>query len=161
MDTTFIINFLSEIAYFLITFGVLFAFAIFKGRQGIINIIIALYFALLISVEFPYYNTVLRSINGAVSVSVAKLGIFLVFTLLATILCFRIMPDAFREMKLESFSKKFTYALCATILIMAFSFNVLPVTEFLKPGTPIQSLFAPQQYFFGWLILPFIALFIL
>ena len=161
MDTTFIINFISEIAYFLIVFGVLFAFTLFKGRQAIINIIIALYFALLISVEFPYYDTVLRSINGAVPVSVAKLGIFLVFTLLATILCFRIMPDAFREMKLESFSKKFTYALCATVLVMAFSFNVLPVTEFLTPGTPIQSLFAPQQYFFWWLILPFVALFIL
>ena len=71
------------------------------------------------------------------------------------------MPDAFREMKLESFSKKFTYALCATILVMVFSFNVLPVTEFLTPGTPIQSLFAPTQYFFWWLILPLIALFIL
>ena len=161
MDTSIIISFLSEIAYFLIVFGVLFTFALLKGRQAIINIIFALYLALLISVEFPYYNKVLGTINGAVSVSAAKLGIFLIFTILATILCFRIMPDAFREMKLESFSKKFTYALCATILVMVFSFNVLPVTEFLTPGTPIQSLFAPTQYFFWWLILPLAALFIL
>ena len=161
MDTTFFLNFISEIAYFLIVFGVLFAFAIFKGRQAIINIIVALYLALLISIEFPYYDQVLGSITGAMSVSAAKLSIFLVFTLLMTILCFRIMPDEFREMKLESLRKKFTYALLATVLVMIFSFNVLPVTEFLTPGTPLQTLFAPQEYFFWWLILPLIGLFIL
>jgi len=161
MDTTFFLNFLSEIAYFLIVFGVLFALAIFKGRQAIINIIVALYLALLISVEFPYYDQVLGSLSGAISVSAAKLAIFFAFALLTTILCFRIMPDEFREMKLESFTKKFMHALLATVLVMIFSFNVLPVTEFLTPGTPLQSLFAPTEYFFWWLILPLIGLFIL
>ena len=161
MESTFFLNFLSEIAYFLIVFGVLFMFAIVWGRQAIINIIVGLYLALLISVEFPYYDQVLGSVNGAVSVSVAKLSFFLFLTLLSTILCFRIMPDAFREMKLESLSKKFIHALCATILIMVFSFNVLPVTEFLTPGTPLQTLFAPQEYFFWWLILPLFFLFVL
>lgn len=161
MDASFFINFIYEIAYFLIVLGVLFGFALFKGRQAIINIIVALYLALLISVEFPFYDTVLGSLSGAVSISTAKMVVFVLFTILATILCFRIMPDEFRETKLESFSKKFTLALCATVLIMVFSFHVLPVTEFLTPGTPIQSLFAPAEYFFWWLILPLIALFIL
>jgi len=161
MDTSFFLNFIYEIAYFLIVLGVLFGFSIFKGRQAIINIIFALYLALLISVEFPFYDNVLGSISGAVSISTAKMVVFLVFTVLATILCFRIMPDEFRETKLESFTKKFTLSLCATVLIMVFSFHVLPVTEFLTPGTPIQSLFAPAEYFFWWLILPLVALFIL
>lgn len=161
MDTSFLLNFISEIAYLLIVLGVIFSISIFKGRQAIINIIFGLYLALLISVEFPFYEQVLGSLTGAVSLSMAKLIIFLVFTALATTLCFKIMPDEFREMKLESFSKKFTLSLCATILVMVFSFHVLPVTEFLTPGTPIQSLFAPAEYFFWWLILPLIALFIL
>lgn len=161
MDTSFFINFLSEIAYFLIVFGALFGFALFKGRQAVINLIFGLYLALLISVEFPFYEQVVGSLSGAVSISIAKMIIFLVFAVLATILCFRIMPDEFRETKLESFSKKFTLALCATVLVMVFSFHVLPVTEFLTPGTPIQSLFAPAEYFFWWLILPLVALFIL
>lgn len=161
MDTSTFLNFASEIAYFLIVFGVLFMFAVVWGRQAIINIIVALYLALLISIEFPYYDQVLGSLSGAVSLSVAKLSIFLVFTMLATILCFRIMPDEFREMKLESLSKKFLHALSATILIMVFSFNVLPVTEFLTPGTPLQTLFAPQEYFFWWLVLPLVLLFLI
>jgi hypothetical protein len=161
MDTSFFINFIYEIAYFLIVLGVLFAFSLFKGRQAIINIIIGLYLALLISVEFPFYDIVLSSLSGAVSIATAKMVVFLAFTILATVLCFRIMPDEFREMKLESFGKKFTLSLCATVLVMVFSFHVLPVTEFLTPGTPIQSLFAPAEYFFWWLILPLVALFIL
>lgn len=161
MDTSFFLNFISEIAYFLTVFGVLFGFALFKGRQAIINIIFALYLALLISVEFPYYAQVLGSLGGSVSIATAKMVIFVVFTILATTLCFRIMPDEFRETKLESFGKKFTLTLCATILVMVFSFHVLPVTEFLTPGTPIQSLFAPAEYFFWWLILPLVALFVL
>ncbi len=161
MDTSFFVNFVSEIAYLLIVLGFIFSISIFKGRQAVINIIFGLYLALLISVEFPFYEQVLGSLSGAVSLGMAKLIIFLIFTGLATILCFRIMPDEFREMKLESFSKKFTLSLCATILVMVFSFHVLPVTEFLTPGTPIQSLFAPAEYFFWWLILPLVALFIL
>ncbi|MEK7462313.1 MAG: hypothetical protein AAB618_01955 [Patescibacteria group bacterium] len=161
MDTSFFLNFISEIAYLLIVLGFIFSISIFKGRQAVINIIFGLYLALLVSVEFPFYEAVLGSLSGAVSVSMAKLIVFLAFTVLATILCFRIMPDEFREMKLESFSKKFTLSLCATILVMVFSFHVLPVTEFLTPGTPIQSLFAPAEYFFWWLILPLVALFIL
>ncbi len=161
MDASFFLNFIYEIAYFLIVLGVLFGFSLFKGRQAIINIIFALYLALLISVEFPFYTQVLGSLGGAVSISMAKMVIFVIFSILATILCFRIMPDEFRESKLESFTKKFTLSLCATVLIMVFSFHVLPVTEFLTPGTPIQSLFAPAEYFFWWLILPLVALFIL
>jgi hypothetical protein len=161
MDTAFFINFIYEIAYFLVVLGIVFTFSLFRGRQAIINIIFALYLALLISVEFPFYDEVLGSLSDSVSISTAKLIIFLVFTALATALCFRIMPDEFREMKLESLSKKFTLSLCATILVMVFSFHVLPVTEFLTPGTPIQSLFAPAEYFFWWLILPLVALFIL
>lgn len=161
MNTSFFVNFISEIAYLLIVLGVIFSISIFKGRQAVINIIFGLYLALLISVEFPFYEQVLGSLSGAVSISMAKLIVFLAFTILATTLCFRIMPDEFREMKLESFSKKFTLSLCATILVMVFSFHVLPVTEFLTPGTPIQSLFAPADYFFWWLILPLVALFIL
>jgi hypothetical protein len=70
------------------------------------------------------------------------------------------MPEEYREGKFETFGKKVMLALGATVLIMIFSFNVLPVTEFLVPGTPVQSLFAPQEYFFWWLLLPLILIFI-
>jgi magnesium-transporting ATPase (P-type) len=94
-------------------------------------------------------------------ISAGKLGFFAIITALMTFLCFRIMPSEFREKKFESLGKKIIHAAAATILIMIFSFQVLPVTDFLTPGTPLQSLFAPAEYFFWWLLLPLAILFIL
>lgn len=156
MDWDNILNILSELAYLLIVFGVFFSLAIIKGRQSIINVITGLYLALLISIEFPYYKEVLGDLESA---SGARLSFFIFISILTTLLFNRISPDEFNETKLESTSKKGLLAICATILVMIFSFHVLPVTEFLTPGTPIQSLFAPAEYFFWWLIAPLVVLF--
>jgi hydrogenase-4 membrane subunit HyfE len=157
MDTSFILNLLSELAYLLIVFGVMWFIAVFRGRQAIINLIFGLYLALLISIEFPYYQLILGSGEG--SNAVGQLIAFAVFTLLSTWLFARVMPDEFQETKLETMHKKLLLAASATVIVMIFSFNVLPVTEFLTPGTPIQSIFGPQNYFFGWLMLPLVILF--
>ena len=160
MDTSYLVNLLSELSYFLVVFGSLLAFSIFKGRQAVINTIIGLYLALLISLQFPYYGTLFGGLSSE-SLSLAKLVFFAVLTSLTTMLCFRIMPDEFRENKFESLPKKIILSLSATVLVMVFSFQILPVTDFLTPGTPIQAIFAPQEYFFWWLLLPLGVLFVL
>jgi hydrogenase-4 membrane subunit HyfE len=158
MDTSTILHFLSESAYLLIVLGVFLLISIWKGRQALINIICGLYFALLLTTQFPYYDFILGEINQPLVVAAIKLGIFIVTTILATLLFKRVMPDEYREGKFETFGKKIMLAVGATVLVMAFSFNVLPVTEFLTPGTPIQALFAPQEYYFWWLLLPVVFL---
>lgn len=154
MDAGFILDFIYETSYFLGVFGIFLLLAIFKGRQALINLIFSLYLALLISLVFPYYDTLLSSFSSSGGVAAGKLLLFAVFTIGFWILCRRIMPDEFREKKFESFGKKLLLAFAATALVMVFSFQVLPVTEFLTPGTPIQSLFASEHYFFWWLLLP-------
>lgn len=161
MDTTVILNYVSEIAYLLVVFGVLLTVSIVKGRQAIINLIIGLYLALLISKVFPYYPSIIGNFDSTQAIATATLLLFLLFTALTTTLMYRIMPDEFRENKFESLGKKIALAIGATVLIMIFSFQVLPITEFLNPGTPIQSLFAPTEYFFWWLLLPVFILFVL
>jgi hydrogenase-4 membrane subunit HyfE len=160
MDTTTVLHFISESAYLLIVFGVFLALAIFKGRQALINHICGMYLALLISIHFPYYDIITKGINQTSVVAGVKLIFFALITVLCMFLFKRIMPSEYREGKFETFGKKIMLALGATVLVMIFSFNVLPVTEFLSPGTPIQSLFAPQEYFFWWLLLPLVLLYI-
>jgi len=77
--------------------GFCLTFAIFKGRQAIINLMIGLYLALLISIEFPNYDILLGGLETSQSIALAKLGFFAVITILTTMLCYRIMPDEFRE----------------------------------------------------------------
>ena len=158
MDSTTVLHFLSESAYLLIVFAVFLTLGLFKGRQMLINIICGLYFALLISIQFPYYDILLSDFTQSSVIAGVKLSFFIIVTILSTLLFKRIMPEEYREGKFEGFPKKVMLAIGATVLVLSFSFNVLPVTEFLTPGTPIQSLFAPKEFFFGWLLLPLVFL---
>lgn len=153
------LNFVSEIGYMLTVFGIFFFFSIYKGRQSIINVIVGMYFALLISLEFPGYDT-LFNIEAGPTAAIAKLGFFAFITLITTTLFYRIMPSEFRENKFESLGKKFLLSVAATILVMTFSFHVLPVTDFLATGSPLQSIFGPEIYFFWWLIVPLVILYV-
>ncbi|MCA9357138.1 hypothetical protein H6784_01000 [Candidatus Nomurabacteria bacterium] len=159
MSWIYVFDFLTEIAFLLLVFTLALCFAIFVGRQAIMNLIFGLYLALLISIEFPYYDTIFKGLTSDHTQAGAKLGFFLFITTLTTTLCYRVMPSEFREKRFESIPKKAILALAATILVMIFSFNVLPVTEFLTPSTPIQSLFAPEAYYFWWLLAPLVVLY--
>lgn len=158
MDTAVFFDFIKEIAYLLIVYGVFLVLAMAKGKQSLINIIMGLYLGLLLSLQFPYYDSIS---GGAGTESITKLVIFGVFVLISTWLFNRLMPREFDEKAFEGFGMKFLFAGAATVLVMAFSYNVLPVTEFITPGSPIHSLFAPSEYFFWWLILPLVVLFTL
>ena len=160
MEMEFILNFLYEIIYFLVVFGIFMVLAIFKGRQTVMNIIVGLYLALLISIEFPGYDKVFGSLDSTQSLATGKLLFFIFITALTTALCYRIMPSEFLENRFESIFRKFILAFGATILVMIFSFHVLPVGEFMATGTPLQSLFSPQIYFFWWLLVPLVILYI-
>jgi hypothetical protein len=160
MDTSYLLSVLQELTYLLVVFGVCLFYATVKGRQALINLIIGLYFAFLISLVFPYYAFFIPASSGAHSSAVGKVVLFAIFALITTILITRLMPEEYRENKFESFGKKLMLSAAGTILIIVFSFHVLPITELLTPSTPIQTLFANKDYFFWWLLVPMILLYL-
>lgn len=160
MDSTAIVGFLTEILYLLIVFGIFIVLAVAKGKQSLINVILALYLALLLSLQFPYYDSLISG-AGAETESMVKLVVFCLFAAGSVWLFNRLMPREFDEKAFEGFGMKLIFAMGATVLVMAFSYNALPVTEFVTPGSPIQTLFAPSDYFFWWLLLPLVLLFML
>lgn len=159
MDFADLLHFAYECLYFLIVFGVFTVIAIAKGRQAIINVVASLYLALLLSIHFPYYDKLFAFASAPTTLALMKLGSFLVFTVFALILFVRIMPSEFLEGKFESFGKKLLLSLVATILVMVYSFTILPVSEFLNPDTPLQIAFGREEWFFWWLLVPLVVLF--
>lgn len=160
MDFTSFITVLQESLFMVIVFLGFITYAIAAGRQSITNVILGLYFALLISIEFPYYEVLLGGTSSVKTESIVMLIVFGVFTVGATILFARLMPREYAEKKLEGFWKKILLACGATVLVMSFSYHALPVTEIITPGGPIQYLFASSQSFFYWLIAPIVILYI-
>jgi len=143
----------------LIVFSVFFTLALWRGRYFLVNLVLSLYIAFLLLLTFPYFDFLLRE-NEPTSNAVIKIVIFVIITILVSILFRRHIPGDDYEKLFSGLWKKILLASLATILVMIFSYNALPVTELIQPGTPIQSLFAPEEYFFWWLILPLAFLFI-
>lgn len=141
----------------LTTFGILLFYGMAKGRYALVNVIFALYLALLVSIKFPYYTSI--GAGDAEGGAVAKILLFLAIVVAGVFLLRRHIPGDDYEPAFQGLFKKMLLALMATILVMIFSFHALPVTEIITPGTPIQSLFASEQNFFWWLILPLFVLF--
>ena len=138
-------------------FSTFLLYAMAKGRYSLINVIFALYLALLVSVEFPYYREL--ATGEGEGGAVAKILVFLAFVIAGIILMRRHIPGDDYEPAFQGLGKKIILSAMATILVMAFSFHALPVTEIITPGTPIQALFAPPENFFWWLFLPIVVLF--
>ncbi len=160
MDTSVILSFLHESLYMIIVFGIFLFLALRKGRQTVTNVILGLYMALLLSLQFPYYDALLSNVSNAKSESLIMLVVFTVFAFLATLLFIRILPREYDETIFEGFGRKILLALAGTVLVMAYSYHALPVTELITPGSPINYLFASSQSFFYWLTVPIIVLYI-
>lgn len=157
-----VITVIQESLYWIVVFSIFLGYAMIRGKQALINLILGLYFALLISLEFPYYDAILSGTQSdSTNDSIIMIVVFSVFTIVATFLFGRLMPGEYGEKAFERFGKKILFALAASVLVMAYSFHALPLTDIITPGSPIQSLFAPEGVFFWWLLLPIAGLFLL
>lgn len=160
MEVADLITILKESLFMILVFGGFLVYSIARGRQSITNVILGLYFALLISIEFPYYELLLGGTSNEKTESIIMLIVFALFTLGATFLFARLMPREYSEGKFEGFGKKLLLSLGATVLVMTFSYHALPLTDIITPGSPIQFLFASAQSFFWWLLAPIVILYI-
>ncbi len=161
MDYGIIIDYLQSALLPILIFIALLFYTMIRGRRSITSLILGLYFALLVTLEFPYHDVVDTWLGAFISKNTAAMIVFALFTAIAAVLMDRLLFYRIDESAFQAFPKKITLALLGTILIMAFSFHVLPVTDFINPGAPASQLFGPQEYFFWWLIIPLIGLFFL
>lgn len=161
-DTSTVIVFLQESLFLILVYGAFLGFAMFRSTQSLINLTLGLYLAFLISIKFPYYDLILGSTGGnATTESITMILVFAAFTTASTLLFGRLMIGGGDEPAFDNFSNKLLYAGGATILIMIYSYHVLPIADLVHPGTPIQYLFASEASFFWWLLAPLLLLFLL
>lgn len=160
MDVHTILSIAKEFLVLILVFAVLFGYAIIRGKRALASLILGLYLALLISLKFPYYEAIYNlTTRGGNTVSILTIIIFVVFTGISAILCEHLLWHDYEESRFEGISKKIILAILGTILVIAFSYHVLPVTHIIDPGSAISTLFAPPQYFFWFLIIPLVGLF--
>ena len=93
MDTSSLITFFQESLFLILVLSAFLGYAMMRSTQSLTNLTLGLYLALLISLEFPYYDIILGGAEGNPRTeSILMLFVFAVFTFLSTILFARLMP---------------------------------------------------------------------
>lgn len=160
MDFAVIVGYIQSALVPLLTFVALLLFSIIRGRRAITSLILGLYFALLISLQFPYYPNIYEAITFLNDATLSII-IFTAFAVGSAMLMDRLLFYRIDETAFEGLGKKAVLALLGTVLILAYSYHVLPVTSIIDPGTPAAMLFAHKEYFFWWLVGPLVVLFLM
>ncbi len=151
-DSTTILHLISELALALGIFGGALLYATIRGRQTTINAVFGIYFGILLTLQFSATG-LLDTLTGT-GLTIATCVLFIALTVAGTYITAHLMPDEFREGKFEGLGKKLLAATSATLLLLVACFHVIPVTELIPTGTPIQTVFAPAEWVFWWLIGP-------
>lgn len=160
MDYGVILGYIQSALVPLLTFVALLLFSIVRGRRAITSLILGLYFALLISLKFPYYGSIYGAI-GFLNDTTLSIIIFTAFAAFSAMLMDRLLFYRIDETAFEGIGKKTALAALGTVLILAYSYHVLPVVGLIDPGTSAAMLFAPEEYFFWWLLAPLVVLFVM
>lgn len=153
----FVLGLTKELSALLLVFAALFAYAIVRGQRALLSLVFGLYIALLISVEFPYYTKMTQSLTF-MSEPAIRMAMFALFTAFGSYLFERLLSRLLDETAIEGIGKKVILSVLATTLVMSFSYHVLPITHLIDPGARIGAFFAPQEYFFWWLLLPLLGI---
>jgi hypothetical protein len=156
---TVLLDFFLEILYFVAVFGIIFSWSIVRGYWSVARLIVGLYFASLLFIHLPNMDWVQNHITGTNSLALFHIGLFLFLTLITTIISKRIIPSEGREGYFQRLPKKLLLTLATTILIMAVSFQILPVTDIVTANASLQSVFGYEGTFFWWLIFPLVVLY--
>lgn len=157
MDLGVIVGFVKDVTVLLLVFGALFAYSLVRGQRALLSLILGLYIALLISLEFPYYDAVGKALSFLAPHTMQML-LFGFFTAAASFVFERLLSRLFDFNAVESFWRRIVLSVLATALIMAYSYHVLPITDLIDPGAKVGAIFSSDKSFFWWLIAPLVGI---
>lgn len=156
MEWTTIGNLIQESFFVLVVLGCFLWFAMYRGRQSLINLIFGLYLGLFFTQNAPV--AIIKD-DGTLESALISVALFVGITIAATLVIAKVMPLPYKEKKLESFGKKLFLVFAATILVMLYSFHVLPIDELVTIDSPLSTLWRNESAFFWWLLIPFVLLY--
>lgn len=155
-----LIGFLRDASVLLIVFGAVFGYGILRGQRSLLALTFGLYLALLLSLEFPYYEAIAHS-AAFLPLHTLKLVLFGIFAVFGTILFSRLLSRVIDVMAIEGIGRKVILSLLTTALILSYSYHVLQIADSINPGSKANMLFASHDSFFWWLLAPLIGIFLL
>jgi hypothetical protein len=147
-------NFLALVVLTVIMIG----FSYWSGRAGIISLLVAFYAGYAIYLIFPYTNQIISAGSAPLLKAFLSIALFTIATIIPFLFIQRLVGGGFGVL---SFVPRFALSFLAACFLLALAYHVFNVTHIYTFPEPMNTLFAPDKYFFWWFISPLIGMFFL
>jgi hypothetical protein len=144
-------NFLVLVVLTVIMIG----FSYKSGRGGIISLLIAFYAGYAIYSVFPYTKTVLSAAGTPLVKAIVSIVMYAIAAYLPFHFVQRLVGGGFGVL---SFVPRFALSFLSATFLLAVAYHVFHVSNIYTFPEPINTLFAPDRYFFWWFIAPLFGL---
>lgn len=144
-------NFLILVALTLVMIG----FSYYGGKGGIISLLISFYVAYALYLVFPYTSFIVNEGSTPLLKAILSVILYAIAMFVPFIFVQRILGGGYGVL---SFVPRFVLSFLSATFLLALAYHVFNVTHIYTFPEPMNSLFAPDQYFFWWFIAPFAGL---
>ena len=155
-----VLSFSSDIVVLAALTAVFTAFALFKGKDKVVALILSFYPSAFIFGEIPYFKQYLNSNPADFQEAVVQLLLFLVIFLPINYVVLHIVAGEFSFSRLKKLFEALILGLTATSLSVLLSYHVINLQKIYNFSSGLDSLFTGNGLFW-WLLIPFGVLFFL
>lgn len=142
----------------LVVLTVLFILFSYRSRGGILSLILAFYVGYAIFLVFPYADVVLAFGTTPLLKAIISVAMYLVSCIIPFLFVERIVSGGYGVL---SVLPRFGLSFLAATFLLALAYHVFHVSNIYTFPEPMNTLFAPDQYFFLWFLAPLIGLLVL
>lgn len=134
---------------------IMIGFSYKAGRGGIISLIIAFYAGYALYIVFPFTDDIVNAGGSTVVKAVISIGLYIGMTFIPYHFIQRLTSGGFGVL---SFVPRFVLSFLAAAFLLTLAYHVFQISNIYTFPNPIDSLFAPDEYFFWWFIAPLVGL---
>jgi uncharacterized membrane-anchored protein len=144
-------NFLALVILTVIMIG----FSYKGGRAGIISLIVGFYAGYAIYLVFPFTNSIVAAGGTVLMKALISIILYAIATFIPFHFIQRVTSGGFGVL---SFVPRFVLSFLAATFLLALAYHVFNVSNIYHFPEPMNTLFAPNKYFFWWYIAPMVGL---
>lgn len=138
--------------------AVILFFAMHQGASGLISLNIAVYAAYALYIVFPYRESIIGIGATPLVQAILSIGLFIGLMIIPFILLLRLTAPSFGQL---SIFQNLLLSFAAAVFATALAYHVFDISNIYAFSDPLNSLFAPEGYFFYWFITPLVSLYFL
>ena len=137
---------------------VMIGFSYYGGRGGIISLIMCFYAGYAIYLVFPYTDFLVNAGGEPLLKALISVILFILSIAVPYLFINRLIKGGFGIL---SFVPRFVLSFLAACFLLALAYHVFNVNHIYTFPEPMNTLFAPDEFFFWWFIAPLAGLFFL